>query len=99
MVFDLRRALLAKEERESARLEDFAFRVRIRAWRLLAAELGVEADALVRRAARMADAALLAELGTEVGATDVAGLFARCEAEARRALVAERGDPGPLRLG
>jgi hypothetical protein len=35
MVWDLRAALLRKEEAESARLQDFAFRLRVRTFRLL----------------------------------------------------------------
>ena len=41
MVFDLRGALLKKEEAESARLMDFEFRLRARTMRLLAARIGL----------------------------------------------------------
>lgn len=98
MAFDLRRALLAKEEAESARLEDFAFRQRVRAWRRTAAALGLDADAVVRRTARAADAVVIAQLTEETG-VDVAAVLARCRDEARRELVAEQGDPAPFRLG
>lgn len=92
-MFDLRGALLKKGEVESARLDDFAFRLRARAMRLLASRLGLEQDALVRRIAAEPDTAILASLPAEAAA-----LHARCVAEARAALIAERGDPAPHRL-
>lgn len=49
MAFDLRSALLRKQEFESARLDDFEFRLRARTMRLIAARLGVDADALAGR--------------------------------------------------
>ena len=101
MVWDLRRALLAKEEFESARLTDFEFRETVRAVRLLAAECGAEVQPLLHGLAdRGIDAvlAMLAEAeGCEIDSIEARYLAAR--AEARRQLIAERGDPSPHRLG
>lgn len=95
-MFDLRGALLKKGEVESARLDDFAFRLRARTMRLLAAELGLDADALVRRIAAETDAAILSSLPAAPDAVRAA--LRRAEARARAELVAERGDPTPHRL-
>ena len=59
MAWDLRRALLKKEEFESARLMNFEFRQRARATRLLARELGLGDEALVREIAVRGEADLL----------------------------------------
>lgn len=101
MVFDLRRALLSKEEKESSRLMDFEFRQRARSFRLIAGALGLPADELVRRIALSDDAAILDRLAAEhpVARAELGELHARCRAEAYRQLVAERGDPAPHRLG
>lgn len=101
MVFDLRRALLSKEEKESSRLMDFEFRQRARSFRLIAEALGLPADELVRRIALSDDAAILDRLATEhpVARAELREIHARCRAEAYRQLVAERGDPAPHRLG
>jgi hypothetical protein len=93
MVWDLRRALLKKEEVESARLADFAFRLSIRTARLAARALGRDEAALVARVAARGEAAVLAD-----DPALAAGWPAWTEA-ARRALIAERGDPTPHRLG
>lgn len=97
MVWDLRRALLAKEEIETARLVDFEFREVVRALKLIAerrcVEVGPALDALVEQGLATAlvhiDAAL-SEDGAE---------YLAARNEARRQLVAERGDPTPHRLG
>lgn len=101
MVFDLRRALLSKEEKESSRLMDFEFRQRARSFRLIAEALGLPGDDLVRQIALSADGAILDRLVTEQGIarTKLGGLYARCRAEAHRQLVEELGDPTPHRLG
>ena len=101
MVFDLRRALLRKEEIESARLMDFAFRLRARTMRLLATELGLDPDELVTRIAVQDDDAILAGLEAEVDLPleTLRGAFERCQANSRAQLVAECGDPTPHRLG
>lgn len=100
MVWDLRRALLKKEEVESARLTDFEFREMVRAIRLLADALGIGATPLLHHLAdRGLDAAIaLAALQSGREADEVASLYPGLRAEARRQLVAELGDPAPHRL-
>jgi hypothetical protein len=93
MVFDLRGALLKKAEVESARLDDFEFRLRARTMRLLAAELGLQPEALVGRIAVEPDEAIITTLGPEA-----APKYEACHAEARRQLIAEIGDPTPYKL-
>lgn len=100
MVFDLRGALLKKEEVESARLADFEFRHRVRTMRLLAPLLGLDADALARESARRPHALILEDLAERSG-LEVADIVARhdaCRREAHAQLVIERGDPSPHRL-
>lgn len=101
MVFDLRRALLSKEEKESSRLMDFEFRQRARSFRLIAEALGLSGDELVRQIALSGDEAILDRLVTERGIarTELGEIYARCRAEAYRELVEELGDPTPHRLG
>jgi hypothetical protein len=101
MVFDLRRALLSKEEKESSRLMDFEFRQRARSFRLIAEALGLPADDLVRQIALSGDEAILDRLVADQGIarSELGEIYARCRAEARRQLVQERGDPTPHRLG
>lgn len=94
MVFDLHRALVKKEEFESARLDDFAFRLRVRTMRELAAETGQDPEALIRLAIAHGDdmlAAALAPISPEQ--------LLAAEARARRQLISELGDPSPYRLG
>ncbi len=93
MVFDLRGALLKKAEVESARLDDFEFRLRARTMRLLAPLLGVETDQLVARIAVEPDEAILASLPETARAW-----YDEARTEARRQLIAERGDPTPYKL-
>lgn len=97
MVFDLRRALLKKEEVESARLMDFEFRLRARTMRLLAPRLGMAETELLAEVARHDDPAILA--GLRPAHADIDTLFAAAKEEARRQLIAERGDPAPHKLG
>lgn len=100
MAWDLRGALLAKQEAETARLVDFDFRLRVRTLRLLAPAFALAPDALARRVVDGDDDGLIAALAAEAGmaATDLAAAFARARADARAQLVAERGDPAPHRL-
>jgi acyl-CoA reductase-like NAD-dependent aldehyde dehydrogenase len=98
MAWDLRGALLKKEERESARLMDFAFRHRARTFRLLAERLDEDADALVRMTARSSDQALLEQLCERHPAADIGRQYAECSTAARAALIEEVGDPTPHRL-
>lgn len=100
MVWDLRGALLKKQENETARLADFAFRHRVRTMRLLAAALGRDADAFARAVVHRTDVAILADLASDDAADPAAldRLYLECQAEARRQLIDERGDPAPHRL-
>ncbi len=93
MVFDLRGALLKKAEVESARLDDFEFRLRARTMRLLAPLLGEDPELLVRRIAIEPDATIIASLPETARAW-----YQEARAEARRQLIAERGDPTPHKL-
>jgi hypothetical protein len=96
MVFDLRGALLKKEEVESARLMDFEFRLRARTMRLLAARLGLAPEELVAEIAKGDDEAILADLRTRF--PGAGAHFAEAREDARHQLVEERGDPTPYKL-
>lgn len=100
MAFDLRAALLRKQETETARLVDFDFRLRARTMRLLAAELREPPAALVALIALHPDDEILARLAEchLDRASALHGLYARARAEARAQLIAEHGDPSPHRL-
>lgn len=100
MVFDLRRALLSKEEKESSRLMDFEFRQRARSFRLIAEALGLPGDELVRQIALSGDEAIPDRLVTEQGIArvELGEIYARCRAEAYRQLAEELGDPTPHRM-
>ncbi|MFO1208682.1 MAG: hypothetical protein U1E40_05585 [Amaricoccus sp.] len=100
MAWDIGRAMRKKEEFESARLLDFAFRLRARTAGRVAAELGWDRADLVARTVRQDQAALLAALaaGTGRDPTDLERLWLRIEAQARVELIAELGDPTPNRL-
>lgn len=101
MVFDLRRALLSKEEKDSARLMDFEFRQRARSFRLMASALGIDGAALVRMIALHGDPAILDALANDLPKSreELGELYARCRADAYGQLVAELGEPTPHRLG
>ncbi|NIJ18946.1 hypothetical protein FHS95_000615 [Sphingomonas naasensis] len=91
MVFDLRGALLKKAEVESARLDDFEFRLRARTFRLLAERHALDPEPLVGEIATDPDDAILARHPALHGA------YAECRALARQ-LIDERGDPTPYKL-
>lgn len=93
MVFDLRGGLLKKGEIESARPDDFEFRLRARTMRLLAPLLGIAPGELVDRVATEPDAAILASLPDTARAW-----FDQARIEAHRQLVEEPGAPTPHRL-
>jgi len=101
MVWDLRGALLKKEEFESARLANFEFRQRARAMRLLAPLIGADAEALVVEIAERDDVAILAGLAERLGiaAEELHRLHGDCWTQARAQLIGEIGDPTPHRLG
>jgi acyl-CoA reductase-like NAD-dependent aldehyde dehydrogenase len=100
MVWDLRGALLKKEERESARLADFEFRHRARTFRLVADALHTEAGPLVALIAKMDDERALAEVKRmyPASASEIEALYERCMRDARAQLISERGNPAPYRL-
>lgn len=100
MVWDLRGALLKKGEFETARLAEFAFKHRVRTFRLLAEAIGEDADALARLTVRATDTQMLermADARPDLAVT-LASLHDRCAVEARTQLIAELGDPTPHRL-
>lgn len=101
MVWDLRRALLKKEDFESARLIDFEFREMVRAMRLLADRFSAPSTPLLHSLANHGVAAALAELAAHahVERADMDAAYLEARSEARRQLIAERGDPSPHRLG
>ncbi|QDZ07953.1 hypothetical protein FPZ24_11050 [Sphingomonas panacisoli] len=98
MAFDLQKMLHRKGEFESARLDAFAFHVRARTMRALAAALAIDADELVKSVAAHDDDAILDQLGETHGRdrVDTAYIAARAAAEAEA--IAEFGDPTPVRL-
>jgi len=101
MAFDLRRALLGKEDKDSARLMDFEFRQRARTFRLMAEALGIDSAALVRTIALHTDPAILDGLANDLPKSreELGELYVRCRADAHRQLAGELGDPTPHRLG
>lgn len=96
MVWDLRAALLRKEEFESARLTDFEFREMVRAIRLVAAEREADVKPILHE---LADHGLEAALALLGGGQNIEARYHDAKREARRQLIAERGDPTPYRLG
>lgn len=100
MVWDLRGALLKKQEVESARLAEFDFRLRVRAMRLLATQLDMEQEELVSAIMRKPDELVLGELAERLGIApaDLQQLHDACRITARAQLVDELGDPAPYRL-
>lgn len=100
MVWDLRGALLKKQEVETARLADFEFWQRVRGYRLLAEELALEALDLIHAAAERSDGAILPELADRSGRPldQIRALHAESMTKARGQLLEELGDPAPHRL-
>ncbi len=100
MPWDLPSSLLKKEERESARLADFEFKLRARTFRLLAGALDIAPNAVVPLIASGDDATVLDELAARFpeNAPLLHDLHGRLRAEARVQLIAEEGDPSPFRL-
>ena len=100
MVWDLRGALLKKEEKESARLADFEFRHRARTLRLVAQAMRLDEREVASKVATAKPGELLQWLSEqhEDGADGFQTLLDQCSAEARRQLIEELGDPSPYRL-
>ena len=101
-IWDLRGALLKKQEKESARLADFEFRLRARTMRLLAPAIDPELDpdALAGEIATSDDEAILARLIERFAdkAETVRALYETSRASARERLIEEIGDPSPFRM-
>lgn len=101
MPWDLRAALLKKGEIESARLNDFAFRVRARTMKLLAARLGGDEATVLQAVTQGDDQAVsgeLRELFPSLSESEFTTHYAQCRTEAERQLLSELGDPTPHRL-
>jgi hypothetical protein len=89
MSFDLGDALRRKGEFETARLDDFEFRLRARTMRLVAERLGIDPAPVIAAIALHDDAEIVA------GLPGAAALYVKTRVEARRQLVTEIGDPAP----
>jgi len=100
MVFDLRGALLKKEEMETSRLLDFAFRHRVRTMKLLAEALDQPADTFIALVAHHDDTNALAEVSSLTGKplSQIMPRWQECASLARLQLIEERGDPAPHQL-
>lgn len=98
MTFDLGKALLRKEEHESARLTELEFAEMVRALKALAAELAVPVEPMLGILVERGLGAVLAQLREFCG-QDLEVDYLRCRAKARAKLIEERGDPAPVRLG
>jgi prolyl-tRNA editing enzyme YbaK/EbsC (Cys-tRNA(Pro) deacylase) len=100
MVWDLRGALLKKEERESSRLAEFEFKHRVRTLRLLARKFSLDETSLVSLVAQGTDEAALAAIASahHLDELILKDAFARCAEVARNELIRELGNPAPYRL-
>lgn len=99
MVWDLRGAILKKEERESSRLADFELKHRVRTMRLLARSFSLDERSLVALVAKGDDEAALAAIASTHGTegTTLREAFAQCGEEPRSQLIRELGNPAPCR--
>jgi hypothetical protein len=110
MAFDLGRIMQQKHERECARLDDFAFRLKARTIKLVATwarSRAVHPGAIdpVQFASAIAVqpveeilADLRRSIGTGIAEATWRNTIDRAAAEAHRSLVSEMGDPSPYRL-
>lgn len=98
MTFDLGKALLRKEEYESARLTEFEFAEMVRALKALTTGLDAAVEPVLGVLAEQGLQPALQHLANHAG-RDVEADYLRCRAEARARLIEERGDPSPIRLG
>lgn len=101
MVWDLGEAMRKKENFESARLIDFEFRQRCRAFKMLAEKFGLDKAVIVGELALHKERDILARVAQRSyqGLHDVEAVYLECLTDARKQLIAERGDPTPIRLG
>lgn len=98
MTFDLGKALLRKEEYESARLTEFEFAEMVRALKAVTGELEAPVEPMLGVLAERGLGQALSHLAQLAG-RDVEADYLRCRASARARLIEERGDPSPVRLG
>lgn len=89
-----------KGEFETARLDDFAFRLRARTMRDLAEQLGRDPAAAAARVSSASDEVILDQLAKELGMDRLVlgSRYRAARARADAALREERGDPTPVRL-
>ncbi|TCM17024.1 hypothetical protein EDF56_106136 [Novosphingobium sp. PhB165] len=99
MVWDLRRALLRKEEFESGRLTDFEFRETVRTLKLMARAFAADEAAILEALIEHGFETALLGFPEMLGEETRDALCHRLRKEARQALIRERGDPTPYRLG
>ncbi|NKJ43217.1 hypothetical protein [Novosphingobium sp. SG720] len=100
MAFDLRNALLRKEEYESARIAAYDFATTVHALKAVAAQWGQHPVPLLDRMVEQGLAAALTMLAGRSGqpGTAVDAQFLRALADARTRWIARHGDPAPVRL-
>ena len=99
MVWDLRRALLRKEEFESGRLTDFEFRETVRTLKLMAQAFEVDAAGVLGALVEHGFEAALSAFPEMLGEETREAVCLRLRGDARQMLIRERGDPTPYRLG
>lgn len=99
MVWDLRRALLRKEEFESGRLTDFEFRETVRTLKLMAQAFGADEAAVLEAMIDHGFDAALHGFPAMLGDETRDAVCLRLRKQARQTLIRERGDPTPYRLG
>ena len=100
MTWDLAKALHKKAEVESARLQEFNFRLRARTIALVVSQNGLDPAALVAELAVLPDAEMLASLCRHTGQTKADALrqHEAAAVAARQQLLAEYGAPSPQRM-
>ena len=99
MAWDLRRALLRKEEFESGRLTDFEFRETVRTLKFMVRAFGADEAAVLDILVEHGFDAALAGFPEMLGEETREAVCLRLRKEARQMLIRERGDPTPYRLG
>lgn len=100
MAWDLRGALLKKEERESSRLADFEFKRRVRTLRLLARKFSLDEKSIVALIAKGNDEEALDAITSahRIDRSTLKMTFTHCAEKARKQLIGELGSPEPYRL-
>lgn len=97
MTFDLRAALLKKEEYETGKLLNFEFRLKARAMRHTARALGLDEAAFAQKTVTDSVPTILRDIAEAARQPydDVEALWRESEHTARAELVGELGDPSP----